>query len=319
MAWLTFNNQRYELNAGEAVLECLLRNGVDYPNSCKSGICQACLAKTSEINSVDPAWQKGLKPALIADGYFLACQAKPQNDFPCSSPTSADISSRAKIFTIEKVNSDVFFLRLQTDDYSIWTPGKYLNLVNPNGVIRSYSIANLASDDGFIELHIKIYSQGEMSFWVENQAKVGDEVEIRGPIGSCFYVNPEQKPRPMILIGTGTGLAPLVGILKDALSKKHKGSISLIHGGVSHDDLYLDNYLSSLANKEPLFSYTTSVLKNNNSPTLDELLVNAVEANKDATVYVCGPDEMTNKLKIKAFLSGISSSSIYTDAFVTKS
>lgn len=316
MTYLTFNKQRYQLSKNETVLDCLQRNGVDYPSSCKSGVCQSCLTKTSNIDSVNPAWQKGLKPALAADGYFLACQAKPENDFNCSYPTSADISSSAKIFSIEKKNHNVVSLKLNTNDYDLWTPGKYLNLVNSHGVIRSYSIANLPGQDNFIELHIKIFPHGEMSTWLEKQAKIGDELEIRGPIGSCFYANPNNQAFPIILIGTGTGLAPLIGILKDAIAKNHTGSIELIHGGVSHDDLYLDNELRNLQDSLASFTYKPSVLQGNQAPSLEELLAASVQEHQNANVYVCGPEEITNKLKMKAFLAGISSSSIYSDAFL---
>lgn len=317
MPHLVFNNQRYDLNAGETVLECLLRNNIEYPNSCKSGLCQSCIARASDSSSsVDPAWQKGLKSALAADGYFLTCQAKPEQDLTFNSPSSADIASPAKIDSLEKLNQNVFRLRLETDDYSLWTPGKYLNLVNPEGVIRSYSIANLPSIDHYIELHIKICPRGRMGTWVESHAGVGNEVEVRGPIGTCFYANPSKKPFPMILIGTGTGLAPLLGILRDALSKDHQGNITLIHGGVTQDDLYMDQDLNDLSSQTQSFTYLTSVLTEEGSPVLDRLLLEAIQNNHDANVYICGPDDITKQLKMKAFMAGIASSSIYSDAFL---
>lgn len=316
MTFLVFNKQRYQLNDNETVLDCLLRNGVDYPNSCKTGVCQSCLTKTSDIDSVEPAWQNGLKPALAADGYFLACQAKPEKDFSCNLPTSADVSSAAQVIAIERMNHNVICLKLQTADYDLWTAGKYLNLVNPNGIIRSYSIANLARKDNYIELHIKIFPDGQMSSWLAQHAKVGDTVEIRGPIGSCFYSNPNNQAFPMILIGTGTGLAPLMGILKDAINQQHAGPITLIHGGVEQEDLYLDAELLALESHITLFTYKSSVLKDEQKPSLETLLVEAAQAQPTANVYVCGPEEMTNNLKTKAFLAGISSSAIYSDAFL---
>ena len=316
MPCLTFKGQQYQMLADETVLDCLLRHGVNYPNSCQSGVCQACLIKTSEPQHIKVSWQQGLKPTLATDGYFLACQAKPEADFSCHQPSTADSASFAKIMSKKMLNHNVLCLRLTTNDYHSWKAGKYLNLVNPGGIIRSYSIANLPHRDKFIELHIKLYPNGLMADWLITPAKVGTKIQLRGPIGSCFYANPDHQPFPMILIGTGTGLAPLIGILKDALDQHHQGRQILIHGGANSEDLYFDQQLTELDQRHANFTYYSTARDSENASSLDALLEAAVQTNKDANVYVCGSEKVTNQLKMKAFLAGIASAAIYSDTFL---
>jgi len=123
----------------------------------------------------------------------------------------------------------------------------------------------------------------------------------------------------MILAGTGTGLAPLLGIARDAIRQQHEGKIILIHGGVCPEDLYFDVELQQLTQQQEQLTYESCVLKGDGiyqeSP-IDKVLLNALENNSQARVYVCGPEKTTKKLKTTAFLAGIPSAHIYSDIFI---
>lgn len=315
MTHILFENNDYELLDDETILDCLLRHNVAYPHSCKNGNCQSCLCQSSK-DFVDPAWQKGLKPTLIEQGYFLVCQAKSKNDIHIFKPNTEKLFISSHIRDIFYFNHDVLCLRLSIENKCEWKGGQYLNLCNPNQMIRSYSIANLPEIDGYIELHIKVISNGIMSNWIANEAKIGDSVLIRGPIGHCFYYNPNKESYPIVLAGTGTGLAPLLGVLKEALYAKHPGELILIHGGVKSDDLYLDSTLTALAEKHHEFTYKKSILhqKEEYEP-IDKILLATLKNIKSPTLYVCGPPDTTKMLKTKAFLSGVASKQIYSDSF----
>jgi NAD(P)H-flavin reductase/ferredoxin len=321
MPSIHFDGNEYLLNDGESVLDCLLRHGIDYPHSCQSGTCQSCLSRTA-AGQCDPDWQTGLKPTLSSQGYFLPCIAHPVNSLTVFSAESNDVAVEATIKEIFHFNDNVICLRLTVDDLEPWTPGRYLNLVNPKGLVRSYSIANLPAEDGYIELHIKLFSPGLMSHWLSTAADVGQPVSVRGPIGECFYCNPEKASFPIILAGTGTGLAPLIAIARDAIAQHHDGEIVLIHGGVVDKDLYMDDELLSMSAQLEHFHYERCTLEP--SPIcpqmpIDKLLLSILEKIEKPRLYVCGPEETSTKLKTKAFLGGVASQDIYSDVFVNGS
>lgn len=123
----------------------------------------------------------------------------------------------------------------------------------------------------------------------------------------------------MLLAGTGTGLAPLIAIAKDAIKQQHKGQITLIHGGSTENDLYYVEELTALADKYENFQYENCVLKSRTGfpeIPIDKKMLMHLKSSSTTQVYVCGPKETIQKLKTKAFLAGVPSSSILSDAFL---
>jgi len=318
MPYLQYQNRKLHVLDNETILECALRHGINYPNSCRSGICQACLMKTSG-HSLEPAWQEGLPDTLKAQGYFLACQAKPSADITIQSPDSSECDQEAVITEMIKLNDNVIKMKLLTKNLENWIPGQYLNLINPHDIYRSYSIANLPKQEGYIELHIKLKEKGEMSRWLQESATVDTVVHIRGPFGKCYYINPDNNPFDMLLVGTGTGLAPLIAIVKSAIREQHKGAITLIHGGLSDEDIYYNEELETLMAFYQNFQYVPCVLKTKErypEGNLFEIIMDYLTHPDNMQVYVCGPKETTNQLKTKVFLAGVPSAKIYSDVFL---
>jgi NAD(P)H-flavin reductase len=129
-----------------------------------------------------------------------------------------------------------------------------------------------------------------------------------------------------VLAGTGTGLAPLYGIAKQALAQGHKGEIQLFHGALDEADLYLVRELQSLAADHSNFRYVPCVLRGETDRfyvkgNIQDIVMSAVPDDKIRTrLFLCGAPEMVNALKRKAFLSGLASQHIFADAFLpTKS
>jgi len=207
MPKITYAGQTYECRGDESVLECLERQGVELPSSCRTGVCQTCMMKATS-GTLPAAAQQGLKPRLVEQGYFLACICRPAQDL---SVTEADESALPKVAATitEKtpINETIIRLRLKPESTFDYRPGQFLNLHRDNGLTRSYSIASLPTED-YVELQVEYIPGGRMSGWLVQEAKVGETVQIDGPHGDCYYSDsdPEQN---LLLIGTGTGLAPL--------------------------------------------------------------------------------------------------------------
>jgi NAD(P)H-flavin reductase len=175
-------------------------------------------------------------------------------------------------------------------------------------------------EEGELELHVRRIAGGRMSGWLHDEARVGDRVAVLGPSGDCFYVpgNPEQ---PLLLAGTGTGLAPLYGILRDALKHGHCGPIQLFHGALHAGGLYLVDELRRLVHRHSQVEYTPAIL---NGPEaagmsvgpIDQVVLKRFPKLNGWRGYVCGDPALVQLLKKKLFLSGMASREIYADAFL---
>ncbi|WP_455198879.1 2Fe-2S iron-sulfur cluster-binding protein, partial [Kaarinaea lacus] len=228
MPTIAFEGKEYESEPDESVLDCLTRHGVSVKYSCRSGVCQTCVMVAQDGTPTEKS-QSGLKETLKTKNYFLACACVPKSDIGVGRPDSNLIEIETRVDARDLLNPEVLRLRLACPEKYDYYPGQYLTLFNSEGIGRSYSIASLPEDDDFLELHIRLVPGGQVSSWAHNNLKEGDTVKITEANGDCFYL-PSNLEQPLLLIGTGTGLAPLYGIARDAIHQGHKGPIHLYHG-----------------------------------------------------------------------------------------
>ena len=113
------------------------------------------------------------------------------------------------------------------------------------GELRCYSIASHNELNDYIELHVRIYEQGQVSSWLSKDLQVGDNLTVFAATGECFY-SMEDQHKPLFLSGIGTGFAPLYGILKDALYQGHQGPIHMLLGAKTDEGFYYKEWLDSL-------------------------------------------------------------------------
>lgn len=263
--------------------------------------------------------QAGLKPTQQARGLFLSCQCFPEQDLAVALPDASGLSVPVRVTGKTPLNADVVALSLEPlADFSC-RPGQYVNLVKDN-LIRSYSVANLPDVDGCLELHIRRIPGGRMSGWIHDELAVGATLAIRGPAGDCFYTADAAQSFPILLAGTGTGLAPLEGICRDALRQGHRGPIVLIHGAPTSQGLYHGKELACLADAHPNLTFLQSTLDAADPALADvaALVESTLAALGVATtrVFLCGAPELVNPLKTKVFLKGAASAHIFSDPFL---
>lgn len=328
MPTVTLNNTAFELQTNESVLDCLLRNEQPIAYACKSGACQSCLCKSLNGNPTAKA-QAGLKSTLQAQGYALACQWVPEDDVAVALPGADESAVAATVVCLQRLNTGVMQLQLRIDpavaDFAC-KPGQYLNLVNADGVSRSYSVANDVRREGHLEFHIANTEKGLFTHWLFNRATVGDTVHVRGPAGDCFYVPDAEQAFPIVLVGTSTGLAPLWGIANDALAHGHRGPITLLQGGAHAERLYHVDKLRALQEATANFHYRALVLQGaGEDPRVQEGDIFAATLDsidpaqlKTTRVFLCGAPDFVQALRKQVFLKGVSSSHIHCDAFVTR-
>lgn len=317
MAEVKFHDKRYDWVEGESLLECLERNGEDIPNACRSGACHSCLVRVTE-GPISPVAQLGLKEVWKEQRLCLSCVSTEPADVTVA-PSDLSVQVLAEVVKKEALGRDVVRLQLAPRQAFPFRAGQFVNITRPDGLTRSYSIASIESD-GVVELHVRVVSGGRMSTWVRDSLAVGQELSMRGPTGDCLYVD-GRPDSPLLLLGTGTGLAPLVGIARDAIARKHRGSITLVHGGRAPEDLYLDVELRGLAKKHPNFRYLPTLSQSEPVPgtangRVDKVVADQFKSLTGFRVFLCGSPPMVKDARALAYKLGASLDDIHADAFL---
>jgi len=318
MTTIIYQGKRYQCRDDETLLDAFLRQGVDFPFSCRSGSCHVCLHRTDDGGIPDEA-QAGLDPELQDKGYFLPCKCHPEHDLEVLEPDGSDMFIDAAVADKAALAEDIYLIQLEPFRQFDYQPGQFLNLRDAEGNLRSYSLASVPDEDYFLELHVRCLPQGKVSSWLCNTVQAGDTLSIQGPAGECYYRpgNPEQ---PLLLISTGTGLAPLYGIVRQALNSGHTGPVHLYHGGRTKADCYLHEKLLKLAGQHENLHYT-AVVKDEAatdgfvSGDVGEIALSEHADLKGWAAYLAGAPEMVSALEPGLLNAGISKELLLSDPF----
>jgi len=319
MPMITFEGHTYDCKQDETVLECLTRHGLLIPSSCLAGACQTCLSKAVKGKPTAES-QKGLKDTLVAQGYFLACVCKPQEDIEMAVANVAGGDVGVTVVEKQMLNESVMRLRLSCDDPLDYIAGQFVNVKHPvTELVRSYSLASLPSDD-CLELHVKRVPDGRMSGYLHDQLAVGDHLLLTGAAGDCFYTEKDLQ-QSLLMVAVGTGLAPLYGILRDALQRGHCGDIHIYHASLAEQGLYYVDALKALVQQHENVHYIPCVL-HGEAPAggqqgdIQKIVQSSMPSLSGWRVYVCGDPAIVQGLKQTCFMAGAAMPDIYSDPFV---
>ncbi|HWO12007.1 MAG TPA: 2Fe-2S iron-sulfur cluster-binding protein [Polyangiaceae bacterium] len=317
-----FRGQPFELFPNETLLAGLERQGAALPAFCRTGVCQTCVLRAT--SGRPPARsQVGLQDSWLEQGCFLACQCVPEQPLEvelCDAVGCFD----SRVARVEPLSPDVLRVELEAPAALAYRAGQYLHVEREGGVARPYSLASVPGSPR-LELHVRRIAGGAMSAWFASA--LGEPVRLRGPFGECFHFDQEPE-RPLLLAGSGTGLAPLLGIVRAALAAGHRGPIHLYHGSASVEGLYLRDELASLAASAPNLRVTCSVLSAAASveasrpgcavlaQPLDRLILDDPLDFSACRVYLCGNPDLVARLRQRVYLSGAPRSRIHCDPFV---
>lgn len=319
MPEITYQGTKYQSQTDETVLETLLRNGIEVANSCRAGACHICLMHCLD-GQVPEASQQDLKPTQKQLNHFLSCQCVPETDIAVALPDDEDIYISARLMEKQQLSPLVWRFRFETAVPMFYHSGQFVNLKNDNGLVRSYSLASLPSEDELLEIQVRNVPDGKMSQWLVNNFSIDMHIDIEGPNGHCFYS--DEAGQPILMVGTGTGLAPLFGIVRDALHQKHSGDIHLYHGANSPEELYLHETLLEMAQKQDNFYYHGCVYNEENTAGITsghapDVALADHPALRGWKVFLCGAPEMVQKVSKMAFLAGANMKDISSDAFTS--
>jgi CDP-4-dehydro-6-deoxyglucose reductase, E3 len=324
------SGRSFRVDRGQAVLDAALRAGLNLPHSCKSGNCGSCRARLVEGEVRYPNGAPlGLSDAEIADGLILLCQARAESDlsietFEAAAPEEVVVKRLpSRIERIVPLAHDVaaVYLRLPAAERFDFKPGQYLDVLLSKGRRRSFSIASPPHDSRLLELHVRLARGGEFTGPLFAGGMAGALLSIEGPLGHFIYREPcAGEAAPMLLVGGGTGLAPLMSILRHVTETGLARDMTLYWGVRAERDLYADAALESLARRTPGFRYVPVLSEP--SPAWqgaaglvhDAVLARVPDLARHE-VYASGPPAMIEAVRREFTARGVDPSRLRFDSF----
>ena len=260
------SGHQFTVKPGETLLSAALNAGFSLPYGCRNGACGACKGKIL-AGAVDyGVFQEGaLSQEDKAQGLALFCCAKAETDLVIEVKevgAARDIPIRTlpcRIEKMEKLAEDVMalWLKLPSNERLQFLPGQYIDFLLKDGKRRSFSLANSPEEDALLELHIRHVPGGQFTDHVFGAMKEKDILRIEGPYGS-FYLR-EDSPKPMVLLASGTGFAPIKALVEHMQFKRITRPATLYWGGRRPEDLYLNAWVRAQVTAMPNLSYVPVV------------------------------------------------------------
>jgi CDP-4-dehydro-6-deoxyglucose reductase len=259
------SGRSFSVDRDEPILVAAIRQGVGLPYGCRDGACGSCKCRKLEGRVIHGAHQqKALTAAEEAAGLVLTCQAAPQTDIVLevrTVPGAGEFAIRkmpCRVMRIDKPAPDVAIVHLQlpANDPLRYHAGQYVEFILQGGARRSYSIANAPHTQGdrpAIELHIRHMPGGLFTDHVFGRLKEKEILRLEGPFGSFFLR--EDSTKPIVLLASGTGLAPIKAIVEQLAWKNSDRPALLYWGCRTRRDLYLHAWAEQAARDLPSLRY----------------------------------------------------------------
>jgi len=256
------SGRSFSVEAGEAILAAAIRQGIGLPYGCKDGACGSCKCRKLEGTVKHGEHQtKALSLEEEANGLILTCCGVPQTNLVLESRQVTDESAfpvrkmPSRVTSLEKKSPDVMLVKLQlpANDTLRYHAGQYIEFILRDGARRAYSMANAPHHGPGVELHIRHMPGGKFTDHVFAAMKEKEILRVEGPFGSFFLR--EDSDKPMILLASGTGFAPIKAVIEHMQFKAITRPAVLYWGGRRPADLYLDDWVRAQLAVMPNLSY----------------------------------------------------------------
>lgn len=296
----------------QTVADASYRQRINIPLDCRDGACGTCKAfcESGEYDGgiyIDDA----LTEEEAAKGYVLPCSMKPKSDLALQiSGTSQMAKSGAstwqgKVVGIDHLSATTVQLSVEVErrDELVFLPGQYVNIHVPGtDQKRSYSFSN-APGEATLTFLMRITPGGVMSTWLTERAAVGDALEMEGPNGSFFL---RETSRPLLLVAGGTGLAPVLSIMRQLRDQGDQRPTHLVYGVSGDADLVALDQIEQVAAELPAFTWDFCISRPSapevdGRPVKQGYVMSLIDAEHlhdgGVAVYLCGPPPMVEAVR----------------------
>lgn len=318
-------------DSGTTVLAAAEGSGLVLKSACQSGGCGACSAVLTDgrvdMGDHDP----DVIETPEADGGILLCRSFPRTDCRIDLPygrsqvvTAPPARHQARITGLDQVADAVMRLRVTLLDgdgtcSADFESGQFVRITVPGGARRAYSPANVANWDGELEFFIRLLPGGLMSEYLTEQARLGDELTISSASGD--FTLAENGLRPRWFIAGGTGLSPLLSMLRRMADWGDPQPARLFFGLTRPAEVFAQDELAALAETLPDFRFDTVVWRPDgewSGATGNPVELAAAEAallEEWPDVYVCGPPPMVDAAHAQLTAVGVPREQIHAERF----
>ena len=319
-----------EAEPGETILDAALRGGVAFPFGCQSGNCGACkVALLSGGIALHPYSDFALEEGERLQGLVLGCRAVPMGDCDVALLESADWEvhpqrdMKCRVVSIDDATHDIRRVRLEILEGGplVFSAGQYASLAFPGLPPRDYSMAN-APGEAILEFHIRLVPGGAVTPFVRERLEAGDELRVRGPMGTASWR--KRHAGPILAVAGGSGLAPIKSIVEAALASGARQPVRLYAGGRAERDLYLLDHLAALAARHTNLE-VVPVLSEPQGPTArrtgflrDALRADLAGGLEGWKAYLAGPPVMVESCVEVLDELGMRRADCHADAFYTE-
>ena len=314
---IQLESQEFEFScqSDDTILRAALRAGLGFPYECNAGGCGTCKFELMQ-GEVENTWPEapGLSGRDRRKGRQLACQCQPRSDCVIQARLLHDKAPHlrpnrlsAELKAVRPLTQDMAEFQFRTEHPAHFLPGQYAMLQVP-GVSgsRAYSMSNVPNDDGDWQFIIKRMPDGQASNRLFDACRIGDRLPLDGPFGLSFLR--KDVPRPIVCIAGGSGLSPILSIVRAACHDKRlaRRKILLFYGGRGPDDLCVQPYLdadSEMASRVALYQAVSDAALAQSSnwsgpvgPIHELMLEILADQLPEHEFYFCGPPGMIDAL-----------------------
>lgn len=314
-----------DVEPGVNLLEALRDAQIPMSYSCMAGRCGTCRCRVVEGEVLDSG-RADQGPLDGQDAYILACQTFVTEPCTIEIPEPDEIvvhparTLKATVLAVESLAHDIKRLVLKPAKPLEFSPGQYALLQFTPEHIRPYSMAGLPGDDT-LEFHVRVVPDGRVSGYIANVLKPGDTVRVSGPLGTAYLRRKHEGP--VLCVAGGTGLAPVLSVVRGAIAHGMRNSIHLYFGVRSPRDIYGLHWLTELQKKHPALKVNV-VVTSGGDPREHRcgLVTEAIEQDFSSfdgwRAYLCGSPPMVEAATVLARQKGIDAARVYADAFYTQ-
>jgi len=330
------SGRSFSVERDEPILHAAIQAGIGLPYGCKDGACGSCKCRLLEGRVIHGAHQtKALSAEEEAAGFVLTCCAAPQTDVVIEArtvPGAGEFPVRkmpARLMAIAKPAPDVAVLTLQLPANEVlrYHAGQYVEFILRDGARRSYSMASAPhtqTDKPAIELHIRHMPGGKFTDHVFGAMKEKEILRLEGPFGSFFLR--EDSDKPIVLLASGTGFAPIKAIVEHMEFKGIQRPTLLYWGCRSKADLYLHDWAQAAAARLPNLRYVPVLSEpkpedgwSGRTGFVHQAVMTDLPDLSGHQVYACGAPIMVESAQ-KDFIArcGLPADEFYADSFTSE-
>jgi CDP-4-dehydro-6-deoxyglucose reductase, E3 len=330
--------QTFRCPPGELILDAGLEAGIGLPHNCRGGACGTCKSQVVE-GAVDHGWVMSfaISEEEKAAGKCLICQSRPLTPTLVIRPDNAmapaeeappvPMEARGMVVAADAVSASIrrLVIALPPAIRFRFRAGMHVELKTPGvAKARTYSMACAPDDqglppDGLLEFYITRHEGGQASGWLHGVERLGAAIDLHGPYGN-FYL-PKVAAGPVLCLAGGSGLAPILSIVRRALATGFARPTRLILSVRDRGEVFALDALHALGRRHANFTYQVTLTRTQESAPgwrlgrIPDWLASEQPDLSDWHILAAGPPGFVDACVAKAQALGASPGRILTDSF----